>query len=265
MEDSEAQILKCCTKCKTLKQVDEFYKAKKGKFGVEAICKNCSALKYQKNRDRQSQLAKERYEDNKEEVLRKNKEYREKNKVSISLKDSARKKSYRKTHRDECLAKEAAYREKNSECIRQYKKEWAVSNASRLRAARRDYYQSHKVSITRKTTQWVIANRCTSNSYKRRWALLNPHKQRAGRLKRRQILRVATPEWVKDEFEDFIMQEIYLLARHRSAVTGLEWHVDHIVPLVSDIVCGLHCAANLQVIPAKINLSKSNIYWEDMP
>jgi hypothetical protein len=42
-------------------------------------------------------------------------------------------------------------------------------------------------------------------------------------------------------------------------------HVDHIVPLVSKFVCGLHCEANLQLLPGPENQRKGNRVWPDMP
>jgi hypothetical protein len=41
--------------------------------------------------------------------------------------------------------------------------------------------------------------------------------------------------------------------------------VDHIIPLKSDFVCGLHCHTNLRVITAEENKAKNNRYWPDMP
>lgn len=78
---------------------------------------------------------------------------------------------------------------------------------------------------------------------------------------RRLIKNKSKPQWANI----FFMREAYNLARLRTKITGIKWHVDHIVPLRSKLVCGLHCEDNFQVITAIENIKKKNIYWPDMP
>ena len=72
-------------------------------------------------------------------------------------------------------------------------------------------------------------------------------------LKRARRLR-ATPRWMNEE----AVRRIY-----RECPPGHD--VDHIVPLTSPKVCGLHWEGNLQYLPSKVNQSKKNRYWPDMP
>lgn len=65
----------------------------------------------------------------------------------------------------------------------------------------------------------------------------------------------ATPPWV-DKKE---LQKIYAEA-FRRRWAGEDVHVDHIIPLKGEGVCGLHVPWNLQIIPANENLRKHNSY-----
>lgn len=75
----------------------------------------------------------------------------------------------------------------------------------------------------------------------------------ANRVKRKQ--RIVS--W-NQELTSFVTIEAYNLAKLRNKVTGIEWHIDHVVPLCGTNVCGFHVWNNLAVIPAQINLSKGN-------
>ena len=67
------------------------------------------------------------------------------------------------------------------------------------------------------------------------------------------------------ELLELIEKSAHELCQYRKRVTGEDWEVDHIVPLQSNIVCGLHNEFNLQVITKSANSSKRNYYWPDMP
>jgi hypothetical protein len=64
--------------------------------------------------------------------------------------------------------------------------------------------------------------------------------------------------YFNDELSELVSQEAYHLAQLREKITGIKWHVDHIIPLNGKSVCGLHTWNNLAVIPAVVNLSKGN-------
>lgn len=86
------------------------------------------------------------------------------------------------------------------------------------------------------------------------------------RRKRKRALRdrrnkQATPKWLTEEHKQQIA-DTYEHMRDCRTVTGEDYHVDHIVPLRGDNICGLHVPWNLQVLPAYVNISKSNSHEE---
>ena len=69
---------------------------------------------------------------------------------------------------------------------------------------------------------------------------------------------LATPKWADLQAID----TIYQMARFKTIETGIPHHVDHIVPLRSEFVSGLHVGWNLQIITATENLKKGNRFGE---
>lgn len=87
------------------------------------------------------------------------------------------------------------------------------------------------------------------------WSRLNKHRRNAITARRYAKKARATPIWS----ERLLIDEVY----RQAALRG--WHVDHVVPINSPIVCGLHCWANLQILSPSENCSKGNFHWPDMP
>lgn len=79
------------------------------------------------------------------------------------------------------------------------------------------------------------------------------------KVRRRVLLRLAKPRWADCEK----ISEVYRRRRQIVSDTGVDHDVDHIVPIVSRVVCGLHCEQNLRVIPSSENRSKSNSFNVD--
>jgi hypothetical protein len=123
------------------------------------------------------------------------------------------------------------------------------------------YYRKNKGRCALNMVRWRTDNPVKNAGYKRLWKKKNRSKLNASLWKYRAAKLRANVNWANE----FFIREIYDLAQLRSKATGIKWHVDHIVPLKSKIVCGLHVENNLQVIPAIANVLKSNKSWPHMP
>jgi hypothetical protein len=93
------------------------------------------------------------------------------------------------------------------------------------------------------------------------WAKNNKSRKSylAGQYRARKIR--AIPIWANQKKIDMFYEE----ANGMSMALGEWYEVDHIVPLQSNLVCGLHCEFNLQILHHKENSSKGNRHWPDMP
>ncbi len=154
-----------------------------------------------------------------------------------------------------------AAREKNKGRYTANLYQWRKNNPDRVKELMRKDYIKHRAKRVALSAKWARNNRVKTNAGIAKWQRANPHKVTNYSAKRRMTKMAATPAWANQ----FAIEEIYGIAQLRTKATGIPWHVDHIVPLKSDLVCGLHVEHNLQVLPWKANLAKGNKHWPDMP
>lgn len=134
--------------------------------------------------------------------------------------------------------------------------------AAKIKSA--EYYKKNKKKHRESVDAWLKARPEKRLEYQRRWRAKNLDVVRYHANKRRTTKLNAIPKWIDKEWEEFAIKELYALAVLREKLTGIVWHVDHIVPLQSSKVCGLHCVANLQLLTKSANISKGNRTWPDM-
>lgn len=86
------------------------------------------------------------------------------------------------------------------------------------------------------------------------WKKRNLHKVAADSSKRRASQFKACPWWA----DMVAIEAVYRECRKLTQLSGIDHHVDHIVPILGKNVCGLHVHWNLRVISAKENQVKGN-------
>jgi 5-methylcytosine-specific restriction endonuclease McrA len=122
------------------------------------------------------------------------------------------------------------------ECFRQYRdKSYTKKYNDKYRAENRD-------KLLKEKREYYKNNRGIKNASESR--------RRASKIQ-------ATPSWLS-KFDLDYMKHLFIQSQELSRLTKIEHQVDHIVPLRSYKVCGLHVPWNLQIITAEENLSKGN-------
>ena len=165
-----------------------------------------------------------------------------------------------------CKHGHIALRKTKGACIDCLKSEWQNSVDKRssyfaeynkkeeVKEAKNKWYEANKTKVIN-TAKTRPAEKL--RAYRNAWKENNKLQVRADTKARRRKHREATPKWLSRKQKSEIRQ-LYQIAITMTQTTGEQYVVDHIVPLRSEEICGLHVPWNLRVITQEENLKKSN-------
>ena len=230
----DAEGRECCS-CGIYKPWPDFYTTTNpyAPYGRASRCATCV-----------SKVSLDYFHDNKEERHAYGKKYREANREHLNAKSSQFKKDYPELNR--ANARRDYW--KNREARRAARDAWGLANPDKVKAADKRKKQG-KPALYRKIMREAMS----------RWRQNNPHKIAEMEQKRRASKLKATVEWSdRDQ-----IRLVFAVASSLKKLTGYSYHVDHVIPLRGEKVCGLHVAENLQIVTAFDNLAKRHYAWDE--
>lgn len=125
----------------------------------------------------------------------------------------------------------------------------------RRKGFQRDYNKRNAAKKVAAVMEWQRRNRERVAVHRKRWRLRHPDAVKAVTKRRNAAVIAAKPAWWS-KWDVFVLQEAKDLAKRRTALTGITWEIDHMVPIHGRKASGLHCADNVQVIPRALNTWK---------
>jgi len=159
-----------------------------------------------------------------------------------------RKSASLKNHYDNQEQRKARFRAAHAKRVAEnpnfYAERYAKNREQDLQNSRNTYVR-YADKWKAKQRLWSKTNRGIANALGRKYKLKKAK---------------ATPLWLTPE-QLYNMQCTYKVAAQLSETSSEKWHVDHIVPIRGKDVCGLHVPWNLQLLPAKMNMTKGNRVW----
>lgn len=233
--------MKICSACSLSLPRESFARNVNRKDGLQDQCRGCCSAYAAKWREKNQKKKRE----NDRAYAAANRDRAKEKTKQWALKNPERKR-----------AADKAYAIANADRVKEVARQWREDNKEKIRAAKKLYAQQNNERLRIARSVFYAANIESNRAATRAWAAANPHRKAASRKERKLSKILATPAWASRS----AIELFYLHAQHLTRATGIPHHVDHIVPLRSKWVCGLHVEYNLQVLTGEANLKKRNYF-----
>ena len=216
-----------CTKCRIAKPLADFSAKNKALGTLQEICRICTKIymaEWRKNNlERKRQMDRNYAAANREKARQKTRDWTKNNKERKRENDRL----YALLNKDKIQTRSVYYRALNHDRVREQKQKYREENREK-----------------------ILENQ-------KAWKKANKGKVLANVALRKMRKKNATPPWLTKE-QKRQMREIYETAQTLRENLNEDFHVDHIIPITSPFVCGLHVPWNLQILLAEENIRKSN-------
>jgi hypothetical protein len=158
--------------------------------------------------------------------------------------------------------------ERCPECNREYErqryardpqraKKWRHENSERFREYQKKYYENNLEKMREQDKNRYKKDPSKKLKSSLKWQANNPEKANARNARRRAAKIQSAAPWADKD----AIKKIYLECHRLTKETGIKHEVDHIYPLNSKYMCGLHVETNLQILTEEENCRKGNRIW----
>lgn len=173
---------------------------------------------------------------------------RERNRISCS--------NYYYNNKETCSLYQKNYYENNKERVKKYSRGYYQLNKDKHRLLNKLWIDRNKEQYLLSQNTWTSKNLKKVRLSKKKWRENNQDTIRAFASTRRALQKSSRRLFT--ELSEFVLKEAMSLNILREEITNFNWHVDHMIPLQAESVCGLHVWNNFQCLPQVMNNSKSN-------